>query len=59
MVWLGVIIGFQDFRISRLWLNSNPVVHCSAESLFAAKIFYMYCSTYDVCAVGRYVELLL
>jgi hypothetical protein len=38
MVWLGVITGFQDFRISGLWLNPYPVVHCSAEPLFAAKI---------------------
>src|SRR5882762_3843473 len=32
------ISGFQDFRISGLWLNPYPVVHCSAEPLFAAKI---------------------
>src|SRR5207253_6615965 len=28
------------FRISGLWLNPYPVVHCSAEPLFAAKIFF-------------------
>jgi len=33
MVW-------SDNWISGLWLNPYPVVHCSAEPLFAAKIFF-------------------
>src|SRR6266576_3016757 len=32
MVW-------SDNWISGVWLNPYPVVHCSAEPLFAAKIF--------------------
>ena len=30
----------NDKWISGVWLNPYPVVHCSAEPLFAAKIFF-------------------
>src|SRR2546421_3529056 len=30
----------RDNWISGVWLNPYPVVHCSAEPLFAAKIFF-------------------
>src|SRR6266576_5750081 len=30
----------SDNWISGVWLNPYPIVHCSAEPLFAAKIFF-------------------
>jgi hypothetical protein len=34
------VVGLSDNRISGVWLNPYPIVHCSAEPLFAAKIFF-------------------